>query len=155
MSELADLALAANAEARAALVEACDALKESQRLERWFGEQGWSLHDIVAHIAVWQDAAARGLEQIARGETPDVEGWDGDDDAYNAGTVELFASAPWAEVVTALRHARERHEAAALALRATTVNLEADPANRLLRLPATHDGEHVPAILEWRARHGY
>ncbi len=155
MNESVDRAIAANAEARAALVEACDALKESQRLEPWFGEQRWSLHDVVAHIAVWQDAAARGLEQIARGETPDVEGWDGDDDAYNAANVELFASAPWPEVVTALRHARERHESAARALSATAVDLEVDPARRLLWLPSTHDGEHVPAILEWRASHGY
>ncbi|MFN8639910.1 MAG: hypothetical protein U0360_10775 [Dehalococcoidia bacterium] len=155
MSDAVDRAIAGNAEARAALVEACDALRESQRLERWFGERRWSLHDIAAHIAVWQDAAARGLEQIARGEAPDIEGWDGDDDAYNAATVDLFASAPWPEVVSALRHARERHESAARALATSPVDLEADPARRLLWLPSTHDGEHVPAILEWRARHGY
>jgi hypothetical protein len=108
-AHLIDAAVEANAVARAELIEAGDALSDPRRLEGWFGDQGWSLHDVVAHIAVWQDAAARGLEQIARGETPDVEGWHGDDDSYNAATIELFASAPWPEVQTALRHARERH----------------------------------------------
>lgn len=95
--------------------------------------------------------------RIARGEAPDVEGWDGDDDAYNAATVELFASAPWPEVMTALRHARERHESACEGMRATDpARLQpAEPAHRLLYLPATHDGEHVPAILEWRRARGY
>jgi uncharacterized damage-inducible protein DinB len=151
-------AIEANAVARAALVEACDALSDARRLEGWFGERGWSLHDIVAHIAVWQDAAARGLEQLARGEAPDVEGWHGDDDAYNAATVELFASAPWPEVLTALRHARERHAAASEGLRTTSVavNLEeAGQARRFLFLPSTHDREHIAAILEWRRGHGY
>lgn len=58
-----DAAIEANAIARAALIEACDALTEGQRLERWYGENAWSLHDIAAHLAVWEDAAARGLEQ--------------------------------------------------------------------------------------------
>jgi uncharacterized damage-inducible protein DinB len=151
-----DDAVEANAVARAELIEACDALTAAQRLERWYGEREWSLHDVVAHIAVWQDAAARGLEQLARGETPYVEGWDGDDDAYNAATVELFASAPWAEVLAALRHARERHEAASAGLRAVAVSADADSqARRLLSLPATHDREHVPPIRAWRRERGY
>lgn len=155
--DLIGAALEANAVARAALIEACDALKDSQRLEGWYGEQAWSLHDIAAHIAVWQDAAARGLEQIARGKTPDIEGWDGDDDAYNAATVALFASAPWPEVMHALRLARERHEVAAAAMRGLEGRAlqPGGQGHRLLVLPGTHDGEHVPAILEWRARRGY
>lgn len=157
VERIVQAAIEANAMARAALIEACDALRESQLIERWYGEQRWSLHDIVAHIAVWQDGAARGLEQIARGEAPDLEGWDGDDDAYNAATVALFASAPWAEVMAALRRARERHESAARGLlRLEPVQLErGQSARRLLDLPATHDGEHIPAILEWRRQHGY
>lgn len=156
--ELIDAALEENAIARAELIEACDALSESHRLERWYGDRGWSLHDIVAHIAVWQDAAARGLEQIARGEPPDIEGWHGDDDAYNAATVALFASAPWHEVLTALRHARERHVAASEALHAAVDPAaleEGAPARRLLQFPASHDREHVPAIVEWRRERGY
>ena len=69
----------------------------------------------------------------------------------------LFASAPWAEVMSALRHARERHASAARGLAGLDpAQLEAgQSARRLLELPATHDGEHVPAILEWRREHGY
>lgn len=156
--DLIDAALEENAIARAELVEACDALSEPRRLERWFGANAWSLHDIVAHIAVWQDAAARGLEQLTRGEAPDIEGWHGDDDTYNAATIELFASAPWPEVLTALRHARERHAAAAEAARdhlADAAFEEGGQGRRLLFLPSTHDREHVPAILEWRRARGY
>lgn len=156
-NDVVDAALEANAATRASLIEACDALTEAQRLERWYGGQRWSLHDIAAHIAVWQDAAAGGLEQIAHGERPAVEGWDGDDDAFNASTVALFASAPWPEVMTALRHARERHESAVAGLRELpAATLEAGgTAHRLLLLPSTHDAEHIPAILEWRRINGY
>lgn len=156
-TDLIDSAREANAMARAALIEACDALTEGQRLERWYGDKAWSLHDIAAHIAVWQDAAARGLEQIARGEPPDIEGWDGDDDTYNAATLELFASAPWPEVMTALRHARERHETASQAMPSAAPGAlkPGQPGHRLLFLPSTHDGEHVPSILEWRRARGY
>ncbi|MSP22959.1 MAG: hypothetical protein EXR66_08120 [Dehalococcoidia bacterium] len=155
--DLIDAAIEASAVARAELIEACDALSEPRRLEGWFGDSRWSLHDVVAHIAVWQDAAARGLAQLTRGETPDIEGWHGDDDAYNAATIALFASAAWPEVLTALRHARERHAAACEALRASgPATFEADgPARRLLLLPSTHDREHIPAILEWRRARGY
>src|SRR5688572_26643396 len=59
-ADLIQSAIDVNAVARAELIEACDALSESRRLERWYGDNEWSLHDIVAHIAVWQDAAARG-----------------------------------------------------------------------------------------------
>jgi hypothetical protein len=154
---IVDVALEANAIARAQLIEACDALKEGQRLETWYGANQWSLHDIAAHIAVWQDAAARGLEQLSRGETPDIEGWEGDDDVYNASTVELFASAPWAEVMTALRHARERHESASELVRDVESALltPGTTGHRLLFLPSTHDGEHIEAIIEWRRAHGY
>jgi hypothetical protein len=156
-TEIVDVALEANAIARARLIEACDALKEGQRLEKWYGTTEWSLHDIAAHIAVWQDAAARGLEQLSRGDAPDIEGWDGDDDAYNASTVELFASAPWAEVMTALRHARERHESASELVRSVAAEglASGTTGHRLLFLPSTHDGEHIEAILEWRRAHGY
>ena len=157
-ADLIESAIDANAVARAELIEACDALSEARRLEGWYGDRKWSLHDIVAHIAVWQDAAARGLEQLAHGETPDIEGWHGDDDAYNAATVELFASAPWPEVLTALRHARERHAAATAALRAAPdagAIAESAAGRRLLLLPSTHDREHIAAILEWRRERGY
>jgi hypothetical protein len=157
-ANLIETASEVNAVARAELIEACDALSEPRRLEGWYGDRNWSLHDIVAHIAVWQDAAARGLEQLAHGETPDIEGWHGNDDAYNAATVELFASAPWPEVLTALRHARERHAAASAALGAApdaAAIAESAAAKRLLLLPSTHDREHVAAILEWRRERGY
>jgi hypothetical protein len=146
-----EAAIERNARLRAELMQAIDALPAPRRLEVWFGT--WSLKDVLAHLATWQDAAALGLEQIARGERPSLPGFEGDDDAYNAAAVARLEHASWEQLLAMLDAARGRHDAAARGLVGTVAveRLEEGRATRrLLDLPATHDEEHVPAILEWR-----
>ncbi|MEZ4501223.1 MAG: hypothetical protein R3C39_01185 [Dehalococcoidia bacterium] len=140
---------------RADLMEAIDALSAARRLEVWFGT--WSLKDVIAHLATWHDAAALGLEQIARGERPHLPGFEGDDDAYNAAAVARLEGESWERLMAMLRAARERHDAAARGL-VGAVPLErleeGRATRRLLDLPATHGEEHIPAIFEWRRAEG-
>ena len=55
--------LAENASARAEFMAAIDALPRERREEAAF--DGWSVHDLVLHLAIWQDAAASVLLQLA------------------------------------------------------------------------------------------
>ncbi len=144
-------ALDHNAAARAELLDAFDRIPDERRLDVWYGT--WSLKDILAHLVAWQEANAIGLEQMANGERPNLPGWEGDDDSFNAKAVERFRDEPWERVLGALRTARERHEAIVRSLegRIEPSRLEAGKtAHRFLFGPGNHDREHIPAILEWR-----
>jgi hypothetical protein len=149
-------AIEENARARAELLEAIDALSEEQRLEVWY--DGWSVKDIVAHLAAWQNAVAVGLEHIARGERPSLPGYEGDDDRFNELNTSAVADEPWEHIMAGLRAARERHEAAARNLRDAGVEPdrleEGKTAHRFLFHSGGHEREHIPAILEWRRERG-
>lgn len=147
--------IAGNAAARAGFMQAIDAIPGARRVEAWYGD--WSLKDLVVHLAAWQQAWATGMEQIARGERPQLPGYEGDDDAFNAARVAEHSGDSWESALGWLRTSRERHEEAARGMS------EAVPAERLapgrtahnfVAGPGTHDREHIPAILEWRKREG-
>lgn len=149
----------ANQRARAELLEAVDALTAEQRAQRWYGDERWSLHDIVAHLYEWQNGFAHGLERIARGERPEVPDYAPDpddpqraDDAFNALVTERNHHLGWEELLAHLRAARERHEAAVknLAGRVPPERFEPGKTARRFSDSAEHDREHTPAILEWR-----
>jgi uncharacterized damage-inducible protein DinB len=155
VSAVVDDALRSNAAARAELLDAFDRIPDARRIEVWYGT--WALKDILAHLVGWQEANAIGLEQMANGERPAIPGWEGDDDSFNAKSVERFRDEPWERVLGALRTARERHEEVARSLdgRIDPSRLEPDKtAHRFLFAPGNHDREHIPAILEWRRAQG-
>ncbi len=157
MPEVIDLDVIAeeNAQARAALVEAVDALSDEQRREVWFGQ--WSLHDVIAHIAAWQDGFAHALELMARGERPVIPGSQGDDfDAFNAASTEARKDHDWEQLMAELSTARERHEAAVRGLSTLPPErLAPGKTAHTLTDEAEHDREHIDAILEWRREKGY
>jgi uncharacterized damage-inducible protein DinB len=153
-----DAILEDNQRARAELLEAIDGLPAGRRLEPWFGE--WSVHDIVAHIYMWQNGFAHALECIARGERPEVPDYDpqsetGTDD-FNAMAVEQNKHLSWEELLAHLRAARERHEAAVRNLVGTVPpdRFAQGRSARRLASSATHDDEHIGAILDWRRERG-
>lgn len=151
----------ANRAARAELLAAVDALTAEQRREVWFGD--WSLHEVVAHVAAWQDGFAIGLEQIAAGERPAIPGFDRTledaeaTDRFNAAAVERAHGQSWETLLGMLRSARERHERAVhtLAEHLDPARFEPGRAARRLAEASEHDREHIPAILEWRRSRGY
>ena len=156
-----DALLEANRAARAELLTAVDALTAEQRREAWFG--AWSLHEVIAHIAAWQDGFAIALERMLAGERPVIPGFDagGDDgdatDRFNAAAAERAAGQSWESLLSALRAARERHEAAVRRIPGTLPAdrfIEGRTARRLANA-GEHDREHIDAILEWRRSKGY
>jgi uncharacterized damage-inducible protein DinB len=151
--DVLDALLEENAAARAALLAAVDALPAERRLERSLGD--WSLKDLLAHLAAWQDGYAHALELVASGERPQIPGYAGSDDAYNAACVAASQQLSWEQVLAALRAARERHEAAVRGLRAVDADRYA-PGRTPHRLAssANHDLEHTPAIEAWRRAQG-
>ena len=156
-----DAVLEANRATRAELLGAVDALTAEQRREVWFGT--WSLHEVIGHIAAWQDGIAIALEQMLAGERPVIPGFnpsieDGDaTDRFNAAAAERSQTQSWGALLGDLRVARERHEAVldripdALDIDRFT---EGRTARRLADA-ANHDREHIDAILEWRGSRGY
>ncbi|MCK9485653.1 MAG: ClbS/DfsB family four-helix bundle protein [Dehalococcoidia bacterium] len=146
----------ANQAARADLMEAVDALTPDRRQERWYGE--WSVHDILAHLYEWQDGFAHALERMARGERPEIPDYNPEDadDAFNALVTERNRDRSWEDLVTRLRAARERHEAAVRNLvgRIPPDRFEEGRTARRLADSAEHDREHIPAILQWRREQG-
>lgn len=156
-----DAVLEANRAARAELLAAMDALTAEQRREVWFGT--WSLHEIVAHIAAWQEGYAIGLEQIRAGGRPEIPGFDRtiDDaeatDRFNAAAAERARGESWETLMGSLRAAREHHEQAVEALSDSLDPERFTPGRAARRLAeaANHDREHIHAILEWRTGKGY
>lgn len=151
--DVLDELLEDNAVARAALLQAVDAVPAARRLERALGE--WSLKDLMAHLAAWQDGYAQALEGVARGERPVIPGYEGSDDAFNAARVAAARELSWEQVLGQLRAARERHEAAVRGLRVLDPERYA-PGRTPHRLAssANHDREHTPEIEAWRQAQG-
>lgn len=145
-----------NQRTRAELIAAIDALPPERRRERWFGE--WSLHEMLAHLFTWQDGFAHGLERIARGERPEVPGYEPNvadaDDRFNAVAAADNAHLSWEQLLAHLRAARERHEAAVRALVGVLPpeRFAEGRAARRLASSSVHDREHLEAILAWRGQ---
>lgn len=156
-----DRVLEANRAARADLLAAIDALTAEQRREVWFGT--WSLHEIMAHVAAWQDGFALGIEQMLAGERPTIPGYDSslDDgeatDRFNAAAAEGASARPWEALLAALRIARERHEAAVGRIPGALAPDRFVPGRTAHNFASAgnHDREHIEAILEWRGSKGY
>ncbi len=150
-------ALSANALARAELMDAIDALPADHRAEPAF--DGWSVEDLVLHLAIWQEAAALALRQMVSGERPLIEGFTGDNiDEGNQARVDEARGLGWERSLARLHRAREAFEAA------VRVAAEALPPERLvagktaagfiLGAGAEHDRTHGGQILVWRRELG-
>ena len=147
-----------NSRARAELLDAIEGLSDDRRCERWFDD--WSIYEIIAHLAAWQDGFATALEGAVRGERPQVPGFDplleDATDRYNANVAESVPGTTWEQMMVRLDAARAHHEAAVRSVpdRIPADRFEEGRSTRRLASSANHDREHTPEILEWRAREG-
>ncbi len=159
MPDVIDDLIRGDAQARAELMEAVDALTAERRRIGWFGPEQWSVHDIVAHIVGWQDGFAAALEAMARGERPQIPGFAGGDDfdAFNAASVAQRSDRSWEQLMSEARAARERHEAAVRGLRGAVDADRIVPGRSAYNLADTaeHDREHASDILAWRRAQGF
>ncbi|MDA0365291.1 MAG: ClbS/DfsB family four-helix bundle protein [Chloroflexi bacterium] len=156
MADVIDELIEGNAQARAELIDVIDALPAERRSEGWFGPEQWSVHDIIGHLGGWQAGWSHALELMASGERPAVPGYEGDDDAYNAGSVAAARERSWEQLMVDFRQNRERHEAAVRGLRGT-MDLERIVPGRTAHNLANaggHDREHIDAIRDWRRAQG-
>ena len=150
--------LEGNARARAEFARAIAGLSEGDRSDPWF--DGWSLHEIVGHLAAWEDGFAAALDLAVRGERPQVPGYDSSledaTDRFNEGVTAALAGVRWDGLLVRLELAAERHDAA---LRGVVGALPPDRfeegrSARRLATASNHYEEHIPQILEWRERTG-
>jgi len=146
--------LARNASARAELLDAIDALPGARRAEAVI--DGWSVQEIIAHVAAQQDGRAEALELIARGEAPHAGAFaHGDPAAFLAQARSEAGVERWEQVLGRLRAACERHEAAIRGLRALEPERYAPGriAHRVADV-ATFDLERAERIRAWRREQG-
>lgn len=153
-ADVLDALLERNARARAELLDAIDALPAARRVEQAL--DGWSVLEVVAHVAAAQDGRAAALEKIARGEAPHVGAFaQGDPAAFLAALRAEAAGERWEQVLVRLRSARERHEAAVRGLRVLEPERYAPGriAHRVADV-ATFDAERAERIRAWRREQG-
>jgi hypothetical protein len=67
---------------------------------------GWTLKDVLGHVADWEWYGVKGLRQMADGQTPDPEPI-GDLETWNMSHVAARRDQPWEEVWDDLHSARE------------------------------------------------
>ncbi len=159
MADVIDELLEHNAQARAELIAAVDALTPEQRQLAWYGDAGWSVHDVVAHIVRWQDGFAHALEAMARGERPQIPEFAGGSnfDAYNAESARRARERSWEQLMSDARAARARHDAAVRGLRGKVDADRIVPGRTAYNLADTgeHDREHAAEIVAWRRTQGF
>ena len=117
----------------------------------------WSIKDVLAHIAAWEEEGTARLILIARGQAHRMVFYEtmAEADRFNARAVAAARSTSLAGVLRRLARARQRLVAALLRLPAKSLN---DPSHELpvviwLREFAwTHERAHRREIREWWAR---
>ncbi|MYE46437.1 MAG: DinB family protein [Chloroflexi bacterium] len=162
MSEALEAIIEGNAAARADLMDAIDALPAERRSEGWYGPRQWSVQDVLAHLARWQEGWSHALRAVATGERPAVPGYepnrddpDAADDAYNADSVAEMRGQSWEAVMARLRAAREAHDEAIRGLSVLDPDRYAEGRTPYrLADAAHHDHEHIEAIRSWRREQG-
>ncbi len=150
--------LEGNALARTEFARAIAGLSQADRSDPWL--DGWSLHEIVGHLAAWEDGFAAALELAVAGERPQVPGYDSsvDDatDRFNEDVTAALAGVRWDGLLIRLELAAERHDAALRSVvgALTPERFEVGRSARRLATASNHYEEHIPQILEWRERTG-
>jgi len=118
----------------------------------------WSIKDVVAHIAAWEEEGARRLALIARGRGHRIVWYEtmAEADAFNARAVKAARRIPLGRLLTRLARARAR---LIRALRRLPPRALADPTHALpvtvwLREFAwTHERAHRQEIRTWWQAH--
>ena len=135
------------------LLSSVEGLSDEQMLVEWF--DGWSVRDILAHVAGWHREMTPVLERIAKGERPLPEGVSYDDaDAWNAKFAAAHRNTPPGQMLEEVKASKEALIAAAKTVPEERF-VEGRAAYRILSgTAAGHYREHIGPIREWRQREG-
>lgn len=151
MSDREDL-LGRAEEARRALMSAIEGLTDEQMTKPVVGD--WSVKDLLAHVASWDEFVLPDMERVARGDVPALAAFDLKRvDEFNAMIMSLrrhFSVEQARRELdisrTSLTEAVSRLPDSALA--------EGQFARGMLQICAYHDTEHTEDIQAWRRREG-
>ena len=113
---------------------------------------GWSVKDVLAHVAAWLREGARGLEGVAQGRQGVLGSLDDDVDARNALFAEQWRDASVQEVETELHLAKD---AIVRAMRALPPQrfAEGEPARHIVfEEGIDHFKEHAQQTYQWKVR---
>jgi len=112
---------------------------------------GWSVKDLIGHVASWEEEALKALPLVLEGRRPPRYGGI---DRFNAGQIEMRRSQTLYQVVKELKdtHSRLLHylEAAPEAAFLTETRFR----HRLRLDTYSHYPEHTEAVLAWRKARG-
>jgi len=113
---------------------------------------GWSVKDMLVHVAAWLREGARALEGVAQGDQTMLESLDNDVDARNARFVEQWRDASVPEVETELHLAKDAFVRAMRDLPSERF-AEGEPARHIVLEEAIdHFKEHAQQTYEWKVR---
>jgi hypothetical protein len=147
----ADGLLAELAEARAGLKSVLDGIPESDMTQPVDGT--WSVKDMLAHIASWDELGATDLARAARGHVPVLASFkDEEIDDWNAS---LMRGRTLFSLPQALYELEDRRTRLVETLQACPEDLVAGPlVARLCEVIIEHDGLHAKEIGDWRRAAG-
>ena len=138
--------------ARKELMAVVDGLTPDQMAIPVFAD--WSVKDILAHIASWEEYALPDFKRVARGHMPALASFrEPEVDKWNALLMSLRRNFPLDQVMYELEANRK----------ATIAALDALPEERLAQgqfariwatIAAVHDREHSEDIRKWRQKEG-
>jgi hypothetical protein len=137
---------------RERLVAAAEGLSEDQMTKPVVGE--WSVKDLLAHVACWEEVLLPDIRRLARGDAPALAAFD------------IKKVDEWNEKLMSLRRhfsldqarreleLRRRQLLDAIAELPDSALVEGQFARNLLKVCVIHDGEHMQDIRDWRKREG-
>jgi len=129
-------------------------LNEKQFEKKWLDGQ-WGAREITAHITGWMGRMGAALEQMARGEKPDLNGieWT-ESEELNATFAQHARGKRHEQTLHELEHAIESFRKSALKLPDERFE-EGRTTPRLFEVGCIeHFKEHAGVIREWRTREG-
>ena len=137
---------------RAELLNSLEGLSPEQLQEPTL-DAGWSVKDLLAHIAQWDELRLLEMGRVAAGYQPAYRGMTAEQvEASNALSVELRRVLPMQQVMWELASARQR----LLDFAAQADERTLDNANYGNAPPRTsHDLLHADQIRRWRQERGY
>lgn len=139
-------------EARQELLAAIDGLKPEQMTVPML--EDWSVKDVLAHVASWEEFALPDLRRAAKGHIPALASFrEAEVDDWNRALMSLRRNFPLDQVMSELKEYRE----------ATIAALDALPDERLAQgqfarimadITVQHDRDHAQDIAKWREKEG-
>lgn len=144
--------LAEMAKARESFLASLEGLSDDQMTRPAAGD--WSVKDLLAHIACWEEVLVPDVQRLARGDAPALAAFDIKKvDEWNAMLMSLRRHFSLDQARRELETCRERLLEAVAGLPDSAL-AEGQFARNLLNICVIHDGEHEQDIRDWRKREG-